>query len=413
MPSWHSRTLRTRTHRICEANPVALKVLAYDRTLDGAPDRIEKQIVRIDSSGGAKTSFTAVQSAADFVRLGFVREQRGLYTFLGPDAETLLDNEFTAGYCFWVHEPDGARVNQVGLVFEPAGRRRGRVDIAGTLWVDTAARALRDIDFAFVGTGKQIGAPEPGGHIWFREMPNGVVLIDRWFLRLTCAGVDTLDRTRFRGPPLWENYLHDVGGEVARASWPDGQSWRASLGTVRLHLDDQFGRPERRQSIRLDGTDYAGTPDSAGNIVIPDLLPGPYAVVVVDAMSGVTMPTALRFSALRDSVMQFSIVAPSAERFQKKACLGDRRNTWTIGRAQRMDGKGVAGIRWDVGIDLNESSEIVFASGKTDGDGAFGFCSSLLRDRRLGVRVADNGAPQNVVIRTLEDVASSFVVTLP
>jgi hypothetical protein len=69
-------------------------------------------------------------------------------------------------------------------------------------------------------------------------------------------------------------------GEVARATWSDGQHWRASLGTLRLHATRRGGAPAAGAAIHFPSTDYKGIADSAGNIEIDDILPGPYTVAV-------------------------------------------------------------------------------------------------------------------------------------
>ena len=77
-------------------------------------------------------------------------------------------------YCFHIADSDPARPNQIGLGFVSGTRRSNRIDIEGTLWVDTVARALHDIDFRYVGLSRRVEAVGSGGRISFREMPNGV-----------------------------------------------------------------------------------------------------------------------------------------------------------------------------------------------------------------------------------------------
>ena len=44
--------------------------------------------------------------------------------------------------------------------------------------------ALRDLEFRYVGLDKQVSALAPGGRLSFREVANGITLVDRWALRL-------------------------------------------------------------------------------------------------------------------------------------------------------------------------------------------------------------------------------------
>ena len=125
-----------------EARPATLKLLIYERFMDGNSDRIEHQKVQIDSSVGRTASFSAATTASDFVEQGFARDSANTRLYFGPDAEVLLDDRFLLGYCIRIQDPQRERPNQVGLGFSAADRRRGRIDIDGALWIDTVARAL-------------------------------------------------------------------------------------------------------------------------------------------------------------------------------------------------------------------------------------------------------------------------------
>src|SRR6185295_3250566 len=104
-------------------------------------------------------------------------------------------------------------------------------------------------------------------------MANGVVLIDQWFFRFAGSVTDTiaggqsdLPRTRL--------FARESGGEVASATWPDGFSWRAALGTFRGHAISPNGLPARGTVIGLVETDYQATADDDGSFEISNLLPG-------------------------------------------------------------------------------------------------------------------------------------------
>src|ERR1051325_5905442 len=144
------------------ANPAALVRLTFERAMDASGDRIANQTVRIDSTESATTSFNAAHTATDFIQRGFMTDSAKQQVFFAPDAEVLLDEGFAAGYCFRIIDPDRRRPNQIGLGFSAGDRRRNRVDIEGTLWVDTVARALRDIERRYVGLDRRIEAMRPG-----------------------------------------------------------------------------------------------------------------------------------------------------------------------------------------------------------------------------------------------------------
>ena len=300
-----------------EANPATMKLLAFERVMDGNSDRIERQSVRVDSSTRRVKSYEAAGTAADFVRDGFSRDSAGSRFYFGPDADVLLNDGFSNGYCFRIQDPERASQNQVGLGFSAAERRKGRVDIDGALWIDTVARTLSDIEFRFVGVQRTFNTPEQSGRVSFREMPNGMVVVDRWVLRLASAHQDT---SYERGTPIRTWYsVREVGGEVARAIWSDGRAWKARLGTLQLHVLTPQGTPATSVIVRLDETDYLASPDAKGDLEIPDLLPGPYGVVVMDtalAPAGIALGTSLKLYSQR----VVAVVGKGSNRRNTKPC---------------------------------------------------------------------------------------------
>lgn len=307
-----------------ETNRATAVRLNFEREMDGNSDRVERQTVTIDSSSGLTRTFGAARSGADFVRLGFVDVDRATneQTYYGPDAETLIDDDFAAGYCFHVAGAQRSRPHEVGLGFRPASRRNRRVDIEGTLWIDTVARALDDVEFDYVGTVRPLGAAQPGGRVEFRQMSNGVVFIDRWLLSMIATRVDATAHDDV--PTRVSYYTKQTGGEVAAAAWNDGLTYDAALGSARIQVVDRQNALASGFALRLAGTDYIGSPTARGVVEIPHLLPGPYNAVVIDssfAELGITVPTSLRFEAERDSLAQHSVALPDYSRFVRHGCL--------------------------------------------------------------------------------------------
>ena len=95
----------------------------------------------------------------------------------------MIDDAFARGYCFNIAAPDTSRPHAIGLGFVRADRKRGHVDIEGTVWIDSVSRSLTDIVFHYVGLDKRSERLRPGGRIEFRTMQNGATMIDRWYLR--------------------------------------------------------------------------------------------------------------------------------------------------------------------------------------------------------------------------------------
>jgi hypothetical protein len=195
--------------------------------------------------------------------------------------------------------------------------------VQGTLWIDTVSKVLRDIEFEYIEN-RESGAPQSGGRIEFRQMGNGIVIIDRWALRLPEQYADTTpDATgKFVVHRLYR--VQEAGGEVATARWRDGFEWSASLGSLRAQVVDSVNHLAGHIVVFLQNSDYADLPDASGIVEIPHLLPGPYAVSVTDSALerlGITLPTSVAFEAKRDSVAQRSFNMPRRETLVRESCL--------------------------------------------------------------------------------------------
>ena len=393
-----------------DARPAAMKLLMFDRIMDESNQRIARQRVAIDGKGNHAKAFSAVNR--DFVRDGFARDSADVQQFFGPEAETLLDESFMLGYCVRIDRPERGRATQVGLGFYRPDPRRGRVDIEGTLWIDTVARALKDFDFRFIGAERVKGVRDPGGHIWFREMPNGVVLIDRWHLRLVGAKVDTEYLARGQRERV-DYFNRESGGEIARAVWPDSSRWQGSLATVVLRVVDSLAQPATDVYVRFTDTDYVGRPGSDGFLEIRDVLPGPYNVEVIDATQTngrISIGTSLRIVADRDSVIHRTLVAPPKIEFQREACFGARAS-WVTVKAVRKD-KPVANVHWDVGESLETDNPFISLSGIADAQGTFSFCLHASRGTSTQVRIRAQTPGQKHTIKVLSTLGDVVRIEL-
>jgi hypothetical protein len=401
-----------------EENPALLHRLLFNRVMDGKSERIESMGVRADSVYGMATSFAAAHSAADLVKFGFATDSTSSATYFAPDADVLLNPYFVAGYCFQLADGGRSRPRQVGLHFVPSDARRGRTDIDGVLWVDTAARALRDVEFQYLGTPRPAEAFHPGGHVEFHAMPNGVVLIDRWSIRVVSASEDTtqaLDRQGGFTASIRDHlYAEDQGGELAAARWPDGAAWSAQLGTLRLHAVTGNGKPAVGTIIALVASPYFAVVDSSGIAEIKDLLPGPYTVRVVDpriAELGVGVPTHLKFSAERDSVVSATLKVPSAAEMIADRCVAAHQ--WDVGDSVFVFGRVVTPDNQPV-----RNATVRFASGSylspdyyaTGTDGLFQSCRPWHLREDIDVSAGLDGMKTAHVTRVFD--SNLMVVTL-
>ena len=381
-----------------KTNPASVVLIRFQRMMDGTSDRIANQTVTLDSTPRSTSSFTAVRSASEFVQAGFVSDGNGGATFFAPDAEALLDDAFIAGYCFRLVKADGSRPAEVGLGFTAPKRVRDRIDIDGILWVDTVTRRLQNLEFRYVGLDRRLDDARPGGWVSFREMPNGVVIIDRWSLRLPVIHTDSVYHTGRR-----EFVARDVvdaqetGGEVAQISWPSSPAWRASLGTLHLQATTKAKTPAAGARVQLENTSYSARADSSGSITITRLLPGPYKLVTVDSQLesiGVSLSTSISFTAVRDSVHRADLVVQTANDYVAERCTHDAKwfrtiprprvgTVWMIGRVVGADNipiKGASASAYRGGraeiatAGVNPSG---ISSTVTGTDGIFEMCSGM------------------------------------
>jgi hypothetical protein len=346
--------------------------LLYDRRIDPNSGRTLSQQVRKQVTSGRSEPFSATRIASSFGRDGFVTDSSGDHSYLGPDAESLLDDAFIHENCFKINAPDRARPQQVALGFEPVEHEEGSLDLVGTLWVDTLARVVKDLTFRYVGLDRTTNALVPEGRLSFRELPNGVVIVDRWSLRL-------LGENARR-----EGAVPEIGGEIARASWPDGSSWSAPLGTLRLHAVDRQGRPASESAVRLVGTDYAADIDSSATVVLSDLLPGPYTASVYDArlaVLGLQAATTFRFTAERDSTKDALLQVETADEIARRRCGQEQPapgKGWLLGRVVTADGTPVREARWSI---RDQAGVTLVDDGRVDDAGWFQWCQLPLNTR--------------------------------
>jgi len=338
-----------------EANPGRVVRIRFQRRMDGTSDRIAHQSVKIDSSARSERPFVSARTGAEFVRDGFVKDDAGGATYFAPDADALLDDAFIAGYCVRLVRGDRGHPTEVGLGFTAATQSRTRIDVDGVLWVDTTQRQLRRLEFRYVGLARSAEPANPGGQLWFRDMPNGVVIIDRWSLRLPALDPDSLyDNRTARFTRRDRLYAQESGGEVAHIAWPSGLAWDAPLGTLALTALTRSHTPAAGTQVRLEDTDYSGRVDAKGQVTLNRLLPGPYNLVVIDTALetlAIQLHTRLKFEAVRDSTHRATVEVSTANDYVQDRCRHDgiwnafipRRPgaVWMIGRAVSSDGLSV------------------------------------------------------------------------
>jgi hypothetical protein len=401
-----------------DANPGTLERLGFRRRLDGSSDRIVRQSVTGEIVNQSAISFSAVRTPKEFLERGFAVDSAGSVIYLGPDADVLLDDDFAQGYCFRVAERDPSRSTFVGLGFSAARHARGRIDIDGTVWMDTVAKSLVSIEYRYVGFERAIEAMNPGGRIEFRAMTNGVVLIDRWVIRMVGADRDTVYDAAARGDVVrsWL-YRHESGGELAHARWPNGDVWNASLGTLNLRAVTRDGKPASGVHLRLEDTHYEGLTDVEGRLEISDLVPGPYQVMVVDprtAVLNLELNTGVRFVAGRDSVVARTMILPTADDTTAKRCVASRRfsvrdSVRILGRVMQSDGTPASDVKIVMALERAGERPNPVATYTTGPDGLFQFCEPGL-EIGMAVSITASGRQLNQPLRIVRRITEQLTI---
>jgi hypothetical protein len=132
---------------------------------------------------------------------------------------------------------------------------------------------------------------------------------------------------------------------MAAARWLSGVEWRASLGAVQGRVL-RSGKPLAHAGIRLAESPYRAESDSAGFFRIDRLLPGPYDITVEDDQlrpAGIAMATQRTFMAVRDSVVEIDVDAPTVNDFVRAQCKTKTDSLrLLVARIVWPDGRGVA-----------------------------------------------------------------------
>ncbi len=397
-----------------EKKPGTMVLMGFVRVYRGLDTTIARFEVKKDSNAFAVNTYKAVRDANDFVRFGFSTMQEDGVVYFAPDAEVLIDNGFAAGYCFRLVRPPRDKPNQVGLGFASPDRRNGRVDIEGTLWVDTTARAIKDIDFSYIGIHDRVDALRPGGNIAFREMPNGASFIDRWHIRMIATRTDTTGlRVRDNAPILGTSfYAVTSGGELAHARWPDSTAYDSDLGRLRLTARKPSGAPAAGVHVALIDTPFEKELDHTGVFEVNDLLPGPYSLVVREprlaAIRMDSIPTSFRFTARRGATNLLATTLPTIETWVLARCAelkapGATDGALVLARVLDDKGKPVGGVRWS----LTEASSVIvgpavptitatLSSGTTGTDGLIPVCTHnrLRQNAEIEFTLRKPGGPE-------------------
>jgi hypothetical protein len=301
-----------------EAAPANAVVYLYERNLaviNKAPTSQTVTSRRVVST----SPISAGRTPEEFVTHGYTYQTSLIHEYFGPDADVLLDESFRATHCFSVAKPDLAHPGEIGVSFVPGRGRDQIVDIKGTLWLTPNPLALKSLEYTYTELARPLLDAGLGGSLTFRTADNGVVVVDRWRIRVGEPGE--------RGTVA---SLAEKGGIMLRANWPDSTSLRNRFTTVRGQVIDRVSRrPVVGAVVGIEGTPFTATTNADGRYVIPDVLPAPYALRVTDeafAGYGIFRTNRQRIDVTERDV-ETTVALPPAADVARMACGTNRLDT--------------------------------------------------------------------------------------
>lgn len=219
-------------------------------------DNVQRTSAAVMRSGATSQPFRSVP-VASLMREGFVVTERdGSTVYRAPDAQVLTSDAFLERYCLSLdrsRESDGL----VGIRFAPQGAQRDQVGVRGALWLDRSTRALRRLEFGYVGLPPAAAAAAPGGTVEYAQLAGGRWIIDRWSLRMPTMRTDVVatPNSNFRAARQLAAGVQVVLGSVLEARLRD-----ALLYTV-------GGEGAERELTRA--TERASTDDTSSSATAP------------------------------------------------------------------------------------------------------------------------------------------------
>ncbi|MEO5818682.1 MAG: carboxypeptidase-like regulatory domain-containing protein [Gemmatimonadaceae bacterium] len=410
-----------------EAHPPRIRLISFTRTRDPVFNKVRKEETSMKELL-VERSYVAARPAWAFAYQGYMREEgAGDRVYYAPDNETLLDPSFAGTHCLQMARNDRRHPDQVGIAFEPVddSGRDTLVDVSGVLWLDRKTPALRSLEFRY--TNLEPEARESGGEIFFRVMPNGASMIERWLIRTTLIAVDV--DSRANGPsrlplprPLRRNVrkigMHEVGGEVASVQWKDGSLWHGALPRITGILTDGAGTPVAGARVWMMKTADTVTTTIDGRFELPYVTPGVYAVLATDstfASSGLSRTSHYWVNLDREHVEDIKLVFHERAEILQQLCLGQSYAPGTgvvIGQVVGTGGLPAANAKIDVWRSIKSGNvELIRqeAGGAAGEDGRFVICGTPL-DQQLRIRATDARESGEIIIDKWKDEV--FVATL-
>jgi hypothetical protein len=391
-------TVVARTER-----PARVRNVLYQREIDARSGKITSQTMT-RSSGVSSQPFIASRPAHEFARYGYMVEDAGGRTYFAPDADVLLDPTFMTAHCFRIEVDDRQHGREIGLGFIPAPGRDTIVDVlefSGSIearWISGRwSFTTRDSNPSSVRSTTAGSSRSAACRTESSSSSDGV---------FSCPSRATgrTEHGRAARPAATQrrdvsvSQLHESGGELARATWPDAQ-WQATLGSVKGRVVERgTGRPLKNVQVWLGGTYDAGITDSAGAFTFEELVPGPYTLKAADTVMAefeISQSKTLALDVQREQPLTLTLEWRTLDEVMADLCRDERGppGAAVLGRTRNADGSPSTDVlfaaAWQADIIITASGQLSFRrisrTGRSDEKGVFHLCN-VPREQSIGVR---------------------------
>jgi hypothetical protein len=387
---------------------VFTRTVVYQRALDPGGDRVRSDSTSI-RSGFMSQPWLAL--APDSLRrVGYVvPDQHDAIVYYAPGLDVLLSRVFVEDHCFHLVQAD----RRIGIAFEPTPNRRRIAEIKGTLWLDRATVALKELQFGYVNVLPEQEA-NARGSMQFARMADGTWAIAAWNIQMPVTRTNVLSQ-RYGGPEIQVVEIQVAGGELALATRGGDTLWsheRVPLdGSV---VDSSSGTPIPNARLAFLGTSLRAVADTQGRFQLAGALPGEYQLEVRTASLdsvGAVYQTAVT---LGDSVRTVVLRVPAAREIAAMFCgaRGIGSGGVILGQVTRPPRDSIIArgtqvtADWqtlsirDGGSVIGTASTPHTLSAKTDSHGLFRLCGLPL-NTRVTVSASTNGASARPVDVTI------------
>ena len=274
----------------------------YERTLD------PRSLVTLESHSRTRENvrlppFRSLP-ARQLMTEGYAVVGRDSSVFFAPDATVLLSEEFRDTHCFGLRREEEEGKARLGITFRPQ-RRSSVIGIEGTLWLDEASAALRNVELRYRHVPLPRGAERRriGANLVFDRLPDGPFYVRDWWIRFPVGGRPM--RPVLAGlstePALVLVAYRQTGGRVGDA-FAGGRSFGTTEGVVAGVLRDSVsGEPLAGADIVLREWDEA-----AVFLPLPPAAEAPFSAVTDDA-------GAFRMGGLPDGVYAVGVHHPKLQ----------------------------------------------------------------------------------------------------